>query len=124
MGVNKCRRLALKVQSSVTSDISLDPARVILRDFQSDGLASESVTLVCNVPGQRVKVLSAEVEGSVKDFIDVEWSPIDGDENASTRWTVRVSAKPGIQQERFSGAITLKLDDPQTPELKLTYAGI
>jgi hypothetical protein len=115
----------VKLQSSVTADITLDPTRVILRDFRSDGLGAETTTLVCNVPGQRVKVLGADVEGSFREFIDVEWAPLQPDDKQrSARWTIRVTVKPGIEVDRFSGAITLRLDDPQTPELKLTYAGI
>ncbi len=118
------RPYSVQVSGLVRPDLELRPERVILREFQSDGGATMSSKLISNVPGRRFILLSATVEGKVADRIAVEFAPVEPDSRGkSAHWTIEVSALPGIEEERFSGAIRLALDDPQIPELTLTYAG-
>jgi hypothetical protein len=106
-------------------DVEVRPSRVILRGFQGDGGAQASTHVVTNVPGARLRIVDAQVDGSEAERIAVTFSAVEPDpQGRSDRWQVEVAALPGIESERFSGRIRLLTDDAQTPELELTYAGL
>jgi len=115
----------VEYRGTVVPDILVSPNRIIFEDFRSDGIASVDAEVRSMIPGARFAITGAEVDGPMKEFIEVEWSPIgDPDATSSSSWSVRATARPDIQDRRFSGTITIKTDDSQTPRIDIIYAGI
>ncbi len=117
------RPFLLRISGGGIADVELRPPQVILREGGDDGGKEALVTLAANVPGMRLLVLSAEPGGSARDSIRVEFEPVEPDSaGRSSQWNLRVRALPDAVDKRFSGTVVVRTDDPQHPELSLTYA--
>jgi len=115
----------VEYRGTVVPDILVTPNRIIFEDFRGDGIASVDAEVRSMIPGARFRITGAVVEGPMKEFIEVEWSPIgDPDATSSSSWSVRATARPDIADGRFSGTITIETDDSQTPRIDIIYAGI
>ena len=115
----------VEYRGTVVPDILVSPNRIIFEDFRSDGIASVDAEVRSMIPGARFAIKGAEVDGPMSEFIEVEWSPIgEPDGTSSSSWSIKATARPDIQNGRFSGTITIITDNSQTPRIDIIYAGI
>ncbi|MFT5284306.1 MAG: hypothetical protein ACI8TQ_000462 [Planctomycetota bacterium] len=117
--------LLINLRGSAIPDIAVSPPRFFFQDIRSDGIATIAAEVSTMIPGARFKILSAETTGTMKDFISVEFFPRDNpNDTSAAHWTVKATASPDIDVDRFSGTIELVTDDPQTPQISVIYAGL
>ena len=115
----------VEYRGTVVPDIQVNPSRIIFEGFRGDGLGSVEAEIRTMIPGARFAILGAEVNGVMKDDIEVEWSPIGSPgASSSAAWTLKATASPELEAGRFSGTITILTDDAQTPRIDLVYAGV
>ena len=95
------------------------PSRVRL---SRDAEKPADALLLANVPGQRLRVASHEVNGEAAEFVEVTYEPVDPDPRGfATQWTVRAVLRPGLELQTFSSHIRLFLEGGATPHIDLTY---
>lgn len=120
------RTFELDVQAHVVPDLGLDPSRLVFPPVPAERM-HETVAeadLVARLPGQRVGLLEATLEGPQAEHLRLETLPVQVDaEGRASRWRLRLHAEPSLTERVFSGTLRLTLDDPQFPELEVPYMG-
>jgi hypothetical protein len=113
---------AVEVRVNGVPDLEVRPTRLLLRPPGAGELARAEVQLFSHLPGQRMRVLDAELEGPFADELLIELrADHPDDDGRSSTWTVVLSAPRDLGPDPIAGTLTLTLDDPQHPELVVPY---
>lgn len=118
-------RFEIAVWASVVPDVVVLPHNLHFGALAPGEGGTLEATLRALVPGARVKVLEAQVEGPRADLFAIDYEPqgyVD-DQGRSDRWALRVTSSPEMASGRFAGTLRLRLDDEQTPEVVEEFAG-
>lgn len=117
-------QFTVQVLGQVVTDIVTEPATAALGEFSSADGRSFEARLRSLVPGHRYSVSEIEVDGANSDAIQVEYSPVEPDEQGrSSEWSITLNISAGESEGVFSGHLAIQLDDPQYPTVRLPYSG-
>ncbi len=117
-------RFKLGVMAQVVEDVVAMPPTASLGSFPREDGRTVETTVRTLVPGHRLKILGSEISGEGADELTVTFSPASPDDaGSSTEWIVALTIAPGATRDVYGGVITLELDDPQYPTLKVPYTG-
>ncbi|MBL8863509.1 MAG: hypothetical protein JNK02_16085 [Planctomycetes bacterium] len=109
------------VRAVVVEDCVLEPRVLSIR--REPGAVARA-TLVALVPGARVLVRRARLEGGAAEALRVDCQAEEPDEHGrSGRWNVRIEAVGELPREAFSGRLILELDEPHLPQVDAPFAG-
>lgn len=118
-GTTEGQQFQVPIRAQVVTDCIVEPR--VLTLSRGDGVAT--VLLMALVPGARVQVNSARVEGGASDVLHAEWEPVDADDSGrASRWRLRLSPRGELPPDGFSGKLVIELDDPLLPRLEVPYA--
>jgi len=110
----------VKVRAQIVEDCVIEP-RLIAISREADG--SSSATLYALIPGAKVRVRTARLDGPAAASLRAEWEAIDPDaEGRAARWRITVRATSELPREGFSGKVVVELDDPSLPVVEAPYA--
>ena len=116
--------IEIGVFARVVDDVVVQPGRIVVgvvNEGQSARVEAELKTLV---PGMRVGIEEATVEGALADHARVEYEPVGADGvGRSNRWKLVVHLDAGLPVGRFDGELLLSLDDSQYPEVRAQVMG-
>jgi hypothetical protein len=122
-GEGEGRPLDVTVQAIGVADIGCSPTQLTFGAPGSDRGDVAEVELATRVPGQRLAVQVARIEGDDAASLRATVAPIEPDERgASTRWRVQLHCDPALGPKALGGALVLALDDANTPELRIAYS--
>jgi hypothetical protein len=124
-GHGNSERLTIDVRGQVVPDITVFPRQLSFGAFNAGEQATLDGQVLALVPGARIKVLSAELEGPLAEHISVEYSAHRGDEGGSSdEWRFVMSVDASIPKGRFNGTLHIQLDDDQMPTLSAPFMGV
>lgn len=118
------RTFEVPIQALVIPDVDVVPSRLVVprRPLARNPTAtSELATLL---PGHRLRVVSAHLEGTAAEHLRLTVEPAaDDGTGGSTRWILKLAPLASLDVPQFEGEAVLELDDPQFPEIRVPYSG-
>jgi hypothetical protein len=126
-GSGKGPPFLLTVRAQVSPDVVARPPVCLFGAIERAKGASREVELAALVPGERVRVLGTRIESvpeaAARD-VSAEAAPVEpADDGRAAVWKVVVRAGSGIADAAFSGTITIALDHPRVPEIRVPFSG-
>jgi hypothetical protein len=112
----------IEVRFTGVPDVEVRPTRLLLRPQAPGEPARAEALLFAHLPGQLLRLESAELAGDATDLLSVELVPERPDETgASSRWTIRLEAREELGPEAVHGTVTLRVDDSQIGAIEIPY---
>ena len=112
------------VTGRIVPDVIVDPPALYLDALTRGDTAQAVAELRALIPGARVALLGARVEGQGADLVRVEFEAVDPDAaGRSARWRVTLRTLAEVEPTRFAGEVHLELDDPALPEIVVPFSG-
>ena len=123
-GQGDAGRLEVVVWAQVTEDIKLYPPLLSFLVIEAGQSGEVGGRLRALVPGARMRILGARIEGELADHFQVRHKPVSEDgQGRSHEWLVHVSADEHLPVGRFDGRLVLSLDDSRYPEISAAFSG-
>jgi hypothetical protein len=115
--------LEVVVAGQSVADVQSDPSRLVIVASRSGGGPFEAqVRLRSLLPGQLLRVTGAEVEEPHRAYLALVVEPESPDDDGrAAQWLLRLAAREPLPAEMLSGTASVRLDDPQTPEVRVPY---
>ena len=111
--------LQVDVTGSIVPDVMLYPRNLSFGQVQQGQTAQLEAHLKALVPGMRLKVLEARLEGPLADYATAEVTPLGPDgEGRAPQTDVRLELGGEPPVGRLDGTLILMLDDEQTPRIE------
>jgi hypothetical protein len=111
------------VIGQVVPDIVIEPGVLIFRAAEPGSLPRAEATVAALVPGERVLVRTAELEGTDSEHLRVEATPIDPDENGrATQWKLVIEALEPLRDRAFNGSVNVVTDHARVPSVRAPYS--
>jgi len=126
-------RLELPVVALVVPDVIPSPRLASLRTFNNSTGAEFTGRIVALVPGARLKVLAARVDGDHAGKYTVTFEPVKAfSDGRALEWTYTVKLGPGHPHGYVAGAVVFELEEdfgglPEgapANELRVTLSGV
>lgn len=117
--------LEIEVWAEVVEDVRFQPRQIRLGTVEGgEQRTAFEGRLEALVPGQRVRVVEASVEGSLAGHVTVTAEPLAPDAvGRSPEWTIRLSAGEPLPAGPITADLHLVLDDEQVPEVRVPIVG-
>ncbi len=116
--------LTVNLIGSVVDDVRLYPPTLNLRQVEADEPWRVEGMLRALIPGARMRIVEAQLEGDIAQYGRIESEVLDADASErGTVWRVVVSGDGGLPPGRLDGRLRLTLDDSQTPEVSASITG-
>ncbi len=123
-GQDAGRTFAVPVQALAVPDVEVVPRRLVFPERSLDRQPVARSELATLLPGHRLRVVDARVEGPAAPHLRLTVDPVDGTrEGGSARWTIQLETLPTLDVPELEGEVVLEIDDPQFPEVRVAYTG-
>jgi hypothetical protein len=123
-GEGDAGRLQIPVNAQVVQDVRIIPQILnmgLIQAGEPGALAAEMHVLV---PGQRVKIISAEISGDSAPHLSVSYEPLRVDtQGRDMLWLLRLQCSPSTPKGALNAVLKLHLDDAVTPMLAARIQG-
>ncbi len=117
--------LRIPVRAAVGEDVSVSPSQMLFGTVEVGAERAIEARLWARVPGQRVRILAAELEGDHGDLLAFDFQPVLPDPvGRSDRWVLRMRTGGDLPAGTFRGTVVLSTDDPQLGEIRVPYGGV
>ena len=117
-GVGEDERLTVPVHGQVVADIGVFPETLSFGMLSQGESGELEAQVLARVPGARVKIVGAEIDGPLAEHVELEYRPVRGDAvGRSKEWRIHMKAAGSIPVGRATGTLNIRLDDAQYPEL-------
>lgn len=114
----------LPVRARIVEDVVLLPAALAFGRFDPTEGARVEARVQALVPGERIRVEGAILEGEGVESIEVDWSPIEPDAlGRSSTWVLRLRAPPALAGTKLRGKLRVELDHPSLAWVEASLAG-
>lgn len=121
-GQGEGRPLDVQIAGIGVPDLGTTPTSLVFGGPSGENADVAAVEVFTRVPGQRLLVREARIEGDEKASLSAVVTPLEPDElGRSVRWRVELHCDRSLGAKAFGGALVLVLDDPTTPELSVPY---
>jgi hypothetical protein len=112
------------ILAQIAADVIVSPGVLQLTNVdraQGGKLNAELLTLV---PGAKLKVLSARLEGDASADLELVVTPEKPDEQGrAQRHQILLKSKPSLKADHFRGTAVFETDDERWPRISVPYAG-
>ena len=124
-GQGDAGRLEVDVWAQVVEDVLLLPRRPHFGVVPEGTEGTLRVALKALVPGTRVRVESARVQGPVAQHLSVAYGPAGyvDDEGRAARWELVLTSDEELGTGIFKGRLVVDLDDEQYPVVETGFEG-
>ncbi len=117
------RPLEVSARCTAVADVQASSRLVlVLRGVPTDPAAAE-VEIYSLLAGHRLRIVAADVEEAHAQDLQLQFEPRSPDaEGRGERWFLRLMPRRTLSAGVLAGTATVILDDPQTSEIKVSYA--
>jgi hypothetical protein len=113
--------LEIQLAATFVPEIECVPPQLVMHARGAEG-GSASVQLVARLPGLRLRVLAAHLEGAANSGYAVAFAPLGADAaGRAAEWQLTLTAPPGAAAGAAAGTCVVELDDAQYPRLEIPY---
>ena len=114
----------IPVRARIVEDVVVLPGAIGFGRFDPASGASAEALVRALVPGERVRVLGAELEGESSEGIELEWAAEQPDaQGRSATWRIRLHAPPALAGRRVHAKLRVELDHPTLRWVEARLAG-
>jgi hypothetical protein len=116
------RSFKIPLRAQIVADIVVQPATLGFSPFSPARGATATAQLLSLVPGRRIKILSAEIKGSLPPGLELGFEAIQVDNlGRAERWGLILKAPPSYPRQRVLGQLVFELDDPDQPRVEVPF---
>jgi hypothetical protein len=126
-GTGKGPPFQVMVRAQIAPDVVVRPPVLLLGSTERGKVGKVQGELVALIPGERLHVLSTTIATepeSVAAQLAVVATPIEpADDGSAEKWTIVLSTSDALAEPAFSGTLTIRLDHPRVPEIRVPFSG-
>ena len=112
------------ILAQISQDVIVSPGVLQLSNVEPAKGATLHAELLALVPGAKLKVLAARLEGDASEDLELIVTPVAPDEDGrAQRHQIAFKSKPSLKAAHFRGTAVFETDDPQMPRISVPYAG-
>ena len=112
------------ILAQISPDVIVSPGVLQLSNVEAAKGATLHAELLALVPGAKLKVLAARLEGDASEDLELVVTPVSADEDGrAQRHQIEFRSKPSLKAAHFRGTAVFETDDPRNPRISVPYAG-
>tara|TARA_R110002126_G_scaffold151471_2_gene298496 strand:+ start:3968 stop:5212 length:1245 start_codon:yes stop_codon:yes gene_type:complete len=117
-------RLHVPVNAQVVQDVRIVPQILNMGLIQAGNVGTLAAEMHVLVPGQRVKILAAEITGDSAEHLTISYAPLRADpEGRDMLWTLKIACAADAPKGALNAIVELTLDDEVTPNIAARVQG-
>ena len=115
---------SVPILAQIVGDIVVNPGVLQLTNVDRAQGGEMRAELLVLVPGGKIRVTAARLEGSGEGDLELVANPVDPDDEGRARvHAIVLRAKAGLKAAEFHGSAVFETDDPHMPRVTVPYAG-